>query len=224
MKKVLIPVTNHATLGNTEQANGTYAPELTHVVHVFNQQGIEFDIASITGGKAPLYGTDIEGDEVNNLILGNEDFQTRINNTLPIAQVDIEDYDAIFYPGGFGLLSDLAENDDVAKLAAQHYEQGGLIAAVCHGPAALLPITLSSGETLLSSKSVTAFTREEEIDFGTIDDIPFLLEEALARKSARYSKVQPWLEFVIEDERVITGQNPASAHAVGEAIAKHLKN
>lgn len=224
MKKVLIPVTNHATLGNTEQANGTYAPELTHVVHVFNQQGIEFDIASITGGKAPLYGTDIEGDEVNNLVLGNEDFQTRINNTLPIAQVNIEDYDAIFYPGGFGLLSDLAENDDVAKLAAQHYEQGGLIAAVCHGPAALLPITLSSGETLLSSKSVTAFTREEEIDFGTIDDIPFLLEEALARKSARYSKVQPWLEFVIEDERVITGQNPASAHAVGEAIAKHLKN
>ena len=222
MKKVLIAVTNHATLGDTDQANGTYAPELTHVVHVFNQRGIEFDIASIEGGKAPLYGTDIEGDEVNNQVLGNDEFQTRINNTLPIGQTNIEDYDAIFYPGGFGLLSDLAVNEDVAKLAAQHYEQGGLLAAVCHGPAALLPITLSSGEALLHSKSVTAFTREEEIDFGTIDDIPFLLEEALARKSARYSKVQPWLEFVIEDERVITGQNPASAHAVGEAIAKHL--
>ena len=223
MKKVLIPVTNHATLGDTDQANGTYAPELTHVVNVFNAQGIAFEIASIKGGKAPIYGTDIEGDEVNNQVLADEDFQTMINNTLPISQVDISDYDAIFYPGGFGLLSDLATNETVATLAAKHYEQGGVLAAVCHGPAALLPINLSSGEPLLSTKSVTAFTREEEIDFGTISDIPFLLEEALSRKAARYSKVQPWHELVIEDDRVITGQNPASAHAVGVALAKQLK-
>ena len=223
MKKVLIPVTNHATLGDTDQANGTYAPELTHVVNVLNEQGIAFEIASIKGGKAPIYGTDIEGDEVNNQVLADEDFQTMINNTLPISQVEISEYDAIFYPGGFGLLSDLATNETVAILAAKHYEQGGVLAAVCHGPAALLPINLSSGEPLLSTKSVTAFTREEEIDFGTISDIPFLLEEALSRKAARYSKVQPWHELVIEDDRVITGQNPASAHAVGVALAKQLK-
>lgn len=222
MKKVLIPVTNHATLGNTDQANGTYAPELTHVVNVLNQHGIEFDITSIKGGKAPLYGTDIEGDDVNNQVLVDEEFQTKVNNTLPVAQVNIADYDAVFYPGGFGLLSDLATNEEVAKLASEHYEQGGLLAAVCHGPAALLPITLSSGESLLSTKSVTAFTREEEVDFGTISDIPFLLEESLTRKAARYNKVQPWNEFVIEDDRVITGQNPSSAHAVGVAIVKHL--
>lgn len=81
---------------------------------------------------------------------------------------------------------------------------------------------LCNGENLLSSKSVTAFTREEEIDFGTINDVPFLLEESLARKAARYSKVQPWSEFVIEDERVITGQNPTSASAVGTALVKQL--
>lgn len=223
MKKVLIPVTNHTTLGNTDQVNGTYSPELTHVVNVFKEQGVDFDIASIKGGKAPIYGTDIEGDEVNNQVLADEDFQTMINNTLPISQVDISEYDAIFYPGGFGLLSDLATNETVAALAAKHYEQGGLLAAVCHGPAALLPINLSTGEPLLSSIAVTAFTREEEIDFGTINDIPFLLEEALSRKAARFSKVQPWNELVIEDDRVITGQNPASAHAVGVALVKQLQ-
>ena len=222
MKKVLIPVTNHATLGETEQANGTYAPELTHVVHVLNDNGIAFDIVSINGGKAPLYGTDIEGDDVNNQVLGDASFQTQINNTVPVSQVKIDNYDAIFYPGGFGLLSDLASNEEVASMAAKHYEAGGIIAAVCHGPAALLPITLSNGEPLIASKQVTAFTREEEVDFGTINDIPFLLEEALTRKAAQYSKVQPWGEFVIEDERVITGQNPASAHAVGEFLAKLL--
>lgn len=222
MKKVLIPVTNHATLGDTDQANGTYAPELTHAVHVFMEHGVDYDIASIKGGKAPLYGTDAEDDAINNSVLGDEDFQSRINNTIPVSQLNIEDYDAVFYPGGFGLLSDLATNEDFAKLSAAHYDNGGILAAVCHGPAGFLPITLNSGEPLLANKSVTAFTREEEIDFGTIDDIPFLLEESLARNAARYSKVKPWGEFVIEDERVITGQNPTSAHGVGKAIVKLL--
>jgi putative intracellular protease/amidase len=222
MKKILIPVTNHGTLGTTDQANGTYSPEVTHALHVFLEAGFEYDIASIKGGKAPIYGTDIEGDAVNDNILKNQEFQNRINNTLSVSDVNIDDYDAVFYPGGFGLLSDLASNQDFAALSAKHYENGGLIAAVCHGPAALLPITLSNGERLLANKSVTGFTREEEIDYGTINDVPFLLEESLTRNAARYSKVQPWGEFVIEDERVITGQNPTSAHAVAAAIVKQL--
>ena len=222
MKKVLIPVTNHATLGDTDQENGTFSPELTHVVHVFNEAGIDYDIASIKGGEAPVYGQDIEGDDVNKNVLASEDFRNRIINTLPVSQVTISDYDAVFYPGGFGLLSDLATNEDFAKLSAAHYENGGVIASVCHGPGALLPITLSNGDALLATKSVTGFTREEEVDYGTINDIPFLLEEALTRKAARFNKVQPWGTFVVEDDRVITGQNPASAHAVGEAIVRLL--
>jgi putative intracellular protease/amidase len=222
MKKVLIPVTNHATLGETDQANGTYSPELTHVVHVLKAQGIAFDLASLSGGHAPLYGTDIEGDEVNQQMLADTELQAKIANTLSVSELDISDYDAIFYPGGFGLLSDLATDSQFAELAATHYEAGGVIAAVCHGPAALLPITLSNGEALIADKSMTCFTREEEIDFGTINDIPFLLEEAITRKAAQYRKVQPWQELVIEDARLITGQNPASAHAVGVALVKHL--
>lgn len=222
MKKILIPLTNHATLGDTDQANGTFSPELTHVLHVITEAGFDYDLASVQGGKAPIYGTDIEGDEINTAMLADEVLQQRIDNTLPVNQVDIDKYDAIFYPGGFGLLSDLAKNEDFAALSAKHYEQGGIIAAVCHGPAALLPIILSNGDKLLASKSVTGFTREEEVDYGTINDVPFLLEESLARSAAKYSKVQPWGSFTVEDERVITGQNPASAHAVGEAIVRHL--
>ncbi len=222
MKNILIPVTNHAVLGTTDEANGTYAPELTHALKVLLDEGYIYTIASIKGGQAPLYGTDMEDDEVNKEILANEEFQNKINNTVPVSDVNIEEYDAVFYPGGFGLLSDLATNEDFAKLSAKHYEDGGLIGAVCHGPAALLPITLSNGEKLLANKSVTGFTREEEIDFGTIENIPFLLEESLTRNSARYNKLQPWQEFVMEDDRVITGQNPSSAHAVAQALVKHL--
>ena len=102
MKKILIPVTNHATLGDTDQTNGTYSPEITHAIHVFMENGIEYDIASIKGGKAPLYGTDIEDDSVNDNVLADEGFQNRINNTIPVTQINIDDYDAVFYPGGFG--------------------------------------------------------------------------------------------------------------------------
>ena len=222
MKKVLIPLTNHATLGNTDEANGTYAPELTHVLHVLLEAGFEYELASINGGKAPVYGVDIEGDDVNLAMLANDDLKNRINNTLPVSQVNIDDYDAVFYPGGFGLLSDLASNEAFAKLSAKHYEDGGILAAVCHGPAGFLPITLSNGEKLIETKAVTGFTREEEIDYNTIDKIPFLLEESLARSAAQYTKVQPWGEFIIEDNRVISGQNPTSAKAVGDAMVKLL--
>jgi putative intracellular protease/amidase len=222
MKKILIVVTNHSTLGDTDQANGTYAVELTHPLSVFLEQGYEYDIASIKGGKAPIYGADVEGDEINSTIMANEDFQTRLNNTLPVSQVNVDDYDAIFYPGGYGLLSDLATDESFAKLSAKHYESGGVLGSVCHGPAGFLPITLSSGESLIANKTVTGFTREEEVDYGTINDIPFLLEESLTRLATQYNKKQPWTEHVIDDERVITGQNPQSAHAVGKAIVKRL--
>ena len=218
MKKILVPVTNHATLGSTDEANGTYAPEFTHALHAFLEAGFEYDIASIRGGAVPIYGTDMADDAVNTELLANATLQEKLRNSLPVSAVNVAEYDAIFYPGGFGLLTDLATNAAFAALSAKHYESGGILAAVCHGPAALLPITLSSGEKLLANTAVTGFTREEEVDYGTIDKIPFLLEEALARNAARYSKVQPWGVFVEVDKRVITGQNPSSAKAVGDAV------
>ncbi len=222
--KVLILVTNHATLGNTEQPNGTYAPEITHVVDVLQTANVAYDIASIEGGKAPLYGEDTENDDVNSRVLNNESFINQINNTVPVSQINASDYQAVFYPGGFGLLSDLAQHENAAKISSSIYASGGVISAVCHGPAGLLPITLENGQTLLETVSVTGFTREEEIDFGTISDIPFLLEESLARNAKQYNKVQPWGEFIVVDGRVITGQNPASAHAVGKELLKQLQS
>lgn len=222
MTTILIPVTNHATLGSTDEANGTYAPELTHALAVFIKAGFTFQIASIKGGEVPIYGEDVEGDDVNSKILANKAVKAQLQNSVPLSDIDIAQYDAIFYPGGFGLLSDLAEDTGFAKLAASHYENNGIISAVCHGPAALLPITLQNGEALLADKRVTGFTREEEIDFGTINKIPFLLEESLARKAKGYSKVQPWLENIVVDQRLVTGQNPASAHGVATNMVSML--
>lgn len=222
MTKILIPVTNHATLGATQEANGTYAPELTHALDIFLAAGFEFTIASLKGGSVPVYGTDIEGDDINTSLLASESLTSQLDNSVAAADIDVTTFDAIFYPGGFGLLSDLADDTVFAQLAASHYQNKGVIGAVCHGPAALLPITMSNGESLLANKQVTGFTREEELDFGTINSIPFLLEERLTRTANRYSKVQPWLENVIVDGRLVTGQNPTSAKGVAKAMVRLL--
>ena len=224
MSRILIPVTNHATLGDTDQANGTYAPELTHVLKVLHDAGLEYDIVSIEGGDAPLYGTDTPDDGVNTDVLAMPSVQEKLKDTIKISDVDVSNYNAVCYPCGFGLLSDLAEYPTTAKVSRDIYEQGGVISAVCHGPGALLPITLNNGEKLIAGKRVTGFTREEEVDFGTINDIPFLLEESLARNALRYEKTAPWSENVIVDGRLITGQNPQSAHLVGEALVKSLSS
>lgn len=217
MTKILVLVTNHPTLGTTNEKNGTYAPELTHAIAVFENAGATYQIASINGGAAPLYGEDIE-DGVNEVVLANETFQAHIQNTAIANELDFTAYDAIFYPGGFGLLSDLAENTEVAAKVAAEWEAGKVVGAVCHGPAGLLPITLSNGEKLIADKHVTSFSREEESDFGTLPNVPFVLEESLARSAGVYSKVAPWKEYVVTDGKLVTGQNPASAHAVGEQI------
>ncbi len=221
MKKILVLVTNHATLGAAQEKNGTFAPELTHALHEFLHAGMAFDIASLEGGAAPLYGDDVD-DGVNLEVLKDARVSAAISDTKRIDQLDPNDYGAVFYPGGFGVLYDLAKSEKAGKLTATIFEDGGVVGAVCHGPAGLLPVTLSNGENILKNITVTGFTYEEEKDFGTLAKIPYLLEESLTRAAGQYSKKGPWLTFIIEQGRVITGQNPQSAAAVGKAMVAQL--
>ena len=223
MTKVLILVTNHGTLGEEQEKNGTYAPELTHVVHELQTADIAFDIVSLNGGSAPLYGEDAEGDSVNQAVLADSNIQAALQSTLPLAEVNPTEYDAVFYPGGFGLLYDLANSEEAGAATASVYDKGGIVAAVCHGPAGLLPVKLANGKHILEDIAATCFTYEEEKDFGTLPKIPYLLEESITRVAGQYSKKGPWQSFVIEQERVITGQNPQSATGVGKALVAALQ-
>ncbi|MEO1534866.1 MAG: type 1 glutamine amidotransferase domain-containing protein [Planctomycetota bacterium] len=215
----LVVVTSHGTLAG--ERNGTYAPELTHAIHEFTKAGDTFDIASPKGGAAPLYGEDIE-DGINREILAMDLVESSLRSTKRLADIDPSGYESVFYPGGYGLLFDLAEDEISASIASHVFESGGVIGSVCHGPVGLLPVRLSDGSSLLESREVTGFTREEEIDYGTIDKIPYLLEERLTRAARQYSKVAPWREFVVTDQRVISGQNPQSAGLVARSMIKQM--
>ena len=221
MTKVLIFLTNQATMGDTTEPNGTYTPELTHAVDEFIKAGLDYDLVSIKGGQAPIYGEE-DSDDVTQTLLADEQFSSKLANTLKAETINLDDYQGVYYPGGYGLLWDLIDNQDVAAQTAKLYQQGAVVGAVCHGPGALLPITLDNGESIVAGKAVTSFTREEEIDYNTIDKIPLLIEEHLTRKAGSFSKKAPWSEHVIVDGKLITGQNPASAGAVGRAMAAQL--
>lgn len=220
MTKILVIVTNSAKLGEAED-NGTYAPELTHALHEFNQAGFDFDLASIEGGNAPVYGADID-DPVNQAMLADGSLLAAMGNTRKLADVDASTYQGIFYPGGFGLLNDLAHDKAAAAITAARYDDGAVVGAVCHGPAGLLEVTLADGSNIMAGKTVTCFTRREEEEFGTINQIPFVLQDAVSSKAGEFHEVDPWGENVLVQDRLITGQNPASAGGVGKEMVKQL--
>jgi putative intracellular protease/amidase len=118
---------------------------------------------------------------------------------------------------------DFPDSDPLAKLAAAIYEQGGIVSAVCHGPAGLLNIKLSNGEFLVKGKRVTGFANTEESLTGKTDMVPYLLEDSLKERGGQYSKAfLPFAGHAVTDDRLITGQNPASATPVAEAVITTL--
>lgn len=220
MTKILVLVTNSAQLGDADD-NGTFAPELTHALHVFKDAGCGYDLVSIQGGDAPMYG--MEGDDpVNQAMLADGTLVGAMAATQAVADINAGDYQAVFYPGGFGLLNDLAHDTQTASITATLYDDGAVVGAVCHGPAGLLEATLADGNNIMAGKTVTCFTRKEEVGYGTMEQIPFVLEDAVTAKAGAFLEVDPWAENVLVQDRLVTGQNPASAGGVGREMVKLL--
>lgn len=221
-KRILFVVTSHGELGSTGKPTGYYLSEVTHPWDVLVDAGYEIDFVSPLGGKAPVTAFNME-DPVNRKFWQNETYRHRIENTMKPEDVNPLEYAAIHYAGGHGTMWDFPGDTLLAEIAAEIYEQNGIVSAVCHGPAGLLNIRLSDGSYLVSGRRVNAFTNEEEVAAGLDGVVPFLLEDGLRERGAIYEKSAPWQKHIAVDGRLVTGQNPASAHAVGEAVAKQLR-
>lgn len=223
--KVLIVVTSHHQLGNSGKPTGYYLPEVTHPMRALEQAGFTVDIASPKGGKAPMDERSRDlSDPVNKEYLAKKDFVQKIENTLSLKDIDPDNYGVILFAGGHGTMWDFPNDQQLAKLTANIYENGGVVAAVCHGPAALVNVKLSNGKFLVEGKKVAGFSNAEEDAAELTKVMPFLLETKLTERGGIYSKAPLWQKHVIVDGRLVTGQNPASAEGVGSAIVKLLKN
>lgn len=220
-KKILFVVTSHGELGNTGKRTGYFLSEVTHPYSVLSPE-FDIDIVSPQGGEPPVDGFDLS-DPINKKYWEDPEWQYKMQNTMTPDDVDSSQYVAIFYAGGHGAMWDFPDNTKLARIAKDIYENGGYVAAVCHGPAGLLPIKLENGHYLIEGKKLDSFTNDEEKAHGTAKVVPFMLETALVEEGATFDNGPMWSDHVVVDGRLITGQNPFSALSLGKKLLETLR-
>ena len=219
MKKILFALTSQADLGGLRKT-GFYVSEAAHPYAAFKTRGYAVEFVSPLGGQPPMDGFNPDDAEQIAFLADN---RSQLERTMTPDEVNPLEYDAIFYVGGHGTMWDFADNAGLMQIAAQIYDRGGAVAAVCHGPAGLVNVRLSSGEYLVAGKTVAAFTNAEEIAVKLQDTVPFMLETALTQRGAKHVAAPNFTQNVQVSERLVTGQNPASARGVGAAIVALLE-
>lgn len=221
---VLFVVSGHTQLGNTGKKTGYFLSEVAHPWHVLTQAGYAVEFVSPAGGKVEMdpKSRDLD-DPINQQFVSSDDAKA-LEATMSPSDVEPLRYKAIYYAGGHGAMWDFPDATSLSAAAASIYDNGGIVAAVCHGPAGLVNIKLSSGQYLVAGKRVAAFTNAEEAAVGLTDEVPFLLADKLEERGAIHVPAADFQEQVVVDERLVTGQNPASAAAAGEAIVQLLSN
>ncbi len=221
IKPILCVVTSHPIRGDSGEPTGFAMVELTHPLEVFDKAGIRYEIASIRGGHPPIDFFDLS-DAANAHYWKDKDFRSALADSLILKDLDPSRYSAVFFAGGHGTMWDFADNKAVQNVIRGIWEAGGIVSAVCHGPAALVNATLSDGSYLVAGKKLASFTDEEEAEVKYTKVVPYLLATTLKQRGALHQAAPNWTENVVTDGRLITGQNPASAHGVGQALVDQL--
>jgi putative intracellular protease/amidase len=222
-KPVLFVVSGHTALGDTGEKTGYFLSEVAHPWHVLKNAGIGVVFVSPAGGAVEMDPKSHDLKDPINVEFLASDAAKFLTSTLKPEDVDPSQFSAIFYAGGHGAMWDFPGNEKLASLAAIIYENGGVVAAVCHGPAGLIDIKLADGSYLVAGKKVAAFTNEEEEAVKLTGTVPFLLATKLTERGAIHVPGKNWEANVVVDQRLVTGQNPASASQVGEELVELIK-
>lgn len=223
--KILIVLTSHEALGNTGKKTGFWIEEFAAPYYVLVDAGAMITIASPAGGQPPV---DPKSEAPEAQTPATKRFYTDLNaidkvaNSKKLSEVFIDNFDAVFYPGGHGPLWDLANDAQSIALIEGFYNAQKPIAFVCHAPAALIKVKAEDGQPLVKGKKVTGFSNTEEEAVGLTKIVPFLLEDELKKLGANYSKAADWSSHAEQDGLLITGQNPASSEAVAKLLLKSL--
>ncbi|PWW63413.1 type 1 glutamine amidotransferase domain-containing protein [Actinokineospora spheciospongiae] len=221
--RVLIVLTSHDELGDTGRKTGFWLEELAAPYYRFAEAGWEITLTSPEGGKPPLDPKSNEPDfqtEQTRRFETDAEATAALSNTVRLDSISVDDFDAVFYPGGHGPLWDLAEDADSARLIETTLRQGKPLALVCHAPGVLRHTVDENGTPLVRGRDVTGFANSEEDGVALTDVVPFLVEDELKRLGGTYSKTDDWAPHVVRDGLLITGQNPASSGPAADALVE----
>ncbi|MDF3281086.1 MULTISPECIES: type 1 glutamine amidotransferase domain-containing protein [unclassified Gordonia (in: high G+C Gram-positive bacteria)] len=235
MPSVLIAVTgvDYWTLADgTTHPCGYWPEELATPHRVFGDADIQITIAT-PGGVAPtddkagytpeMNGGSVEaGQRIRDYI---DSISDELTGASVLESVDPTDFDVLFIPGGHGPMEDLASAEWFGKLVGAFYADDRPVAAVCHGPAALLPARREDGTWLFAGRRLTGFTNVEEQQVGYADKATWLLEDRLKSEGGLFeSSASAWQEHVVSDGGLFTGQNPASSGPLAELLVRTIRS
>jgi putative intracellular protease/amidase len=218
-KPVLMLVTGADQMTNGKPT-GLWLEEFAVPYLVLQKAGYEIEVATPKGGAAPI---DERSKPTPEQATAWKEAEKRLSDTKALTDIRPESFSAIFIPGGHGVMFDLADDAAAAKLIQDFDTQGKPIAAVCHGPAALVKVVGKDGTPLVKGKTVAAFTDDEERAVQLDKDMPFLLETKLRELGAKIDKKENFAAHAVRDGNLITGQNPASSEATVKLLIDALK-
>mgnify|MGYP001942279661 CR=1 FL=1 len=221
--KILAVVTSVDSMGE-DKPTGYEHTELARAYFVFIANGFDVDIASPQGGKPPVVYDDEDMGEYDYAFINDAFIQNKVAHSIPLAEINPDDYEAVYFVGGKGTMFDFPDNKDIKRIAKSLYQNNKVVSAVCHGPAALINVTLDNGVALLSNKKISGFTNEEELTLipDAKDIFPFLLEDKLIEQGAQFKSGANYLEQVSQDGKIITGQNPWSVWRMAEMVVAEI--
>ena len=225
-KRVLLVMSSYDDMGISGKQTGTWFTELAAPYYILTDAGYEVVFASPDGGEAPIdllsmktpFTTEFTDKFLNDPVAMFAAKRTRV-----LRSIDYNTFDAVFIPGGYGLLTDLASDQHLIKLIKDFYETERPIAMVCHAPAILRDVKLSNGKFLVEGKNLTGFKDAEDAEIELDKHLLFSLEQDLKRRGANYKSVTNWAPNVVVDGVLMTGQSPASAAPLAEALRDVLK-
>jgi putative intracellular protease/amidase len=226
MSKILFVVTGatHWTLKDgTRHPTGYWAEELLTPYKTFAEAGHEVVFAT-PSGVPPTVDRASLALEVN----GGRDLTPELAqiaalaSPLKLEDVDLADYQAVFYPGGHGPMEDLAVDSTSGRLLVEALDSGKPLGVVCHAPAALLAANRPDGSSAFAGRKITAFSNEEERQGGLADKAVWLLEDRLTAIGADIKVAAPWTPHVVVDGNLFTGQNPMSSGPLAAELLKQL--
>ena len=225
-RKVVVICTSHGVMGDSTQATGVWSEELTTPYYAFQDAGLTVEVASIGGGAVPIEPNSCKalGENTASVerYLKDGELQSKLLHSLPVSALNWADYDAVFLPGGHGVMWDLPSSETLARFLGAAYAHGRIIAAVCHGPAGLVNVKTPDGAPLVAGKRVTAFTNSEEQAVGLTSVVPFLLETRLRESGAHFQNGADFSPYAVRDNNLVTGQNPASSELVAQLVLERL--
>ena len=225
LMNILMILTSHDQLGDTGKKTGFWLEEFAAPYYVFRDAGATITLASPKGGQPPLDPKSDAPDaqtEATKRFKGDLEANAQLAATHKLSDIDIAQYDAVFYPGGHGPMWDLANDSASIALIQDALAADKPVAAVCHAPAALKNVKNADGTPLVQGKTVTGFSNSEEDAVGLSDVVPFMLEDTLKEQGGEYSRGDDWAVHVVEDGLLITGQNPASSEEAAKRLLAKL--